>query len=149
MHQCLLLRIFVALVQSIHSGLVWWFHSSYTILKYTYSQLLHLTLHLNTLSREYAVSIAPRTENHANLLQILPYSFYNFFISSQQSLIFDIIKFNTSLYRFLLTFLKIVGYSSILFLVSYTWLHYVLSLTRKGIEYSLPSLIRPPLIRYP
>ena len=52
-------------------------------------------------------------KTNANSLQIFQYFFYNFFIFSQWPLIFDIIKFNTSLYRFLLKFLKIVGYSSI------------------------------------
>ena len=41
--------------------------------------------------------------------------FNNYFIFSQWPLIFDIAKFNTSLYRFLLKFLQIVGYSSIYF----------------------------------
>ena len=44
--------------------------------------------------------------------------FNNFFIFSQLPLIFDIIKFNTNLYRYLLKFLKIVWYSSIVLIVS-------------------------------
>ena len=56
----------------------------------------------------------------ANSLQILPFSFITFFIFSQWPLKFGITKFNTSLYRFLLKVLKIVGYSSIVFLVSFT-----------------------------
>ena len=56
-------------------------------------------------------------KTNANSLQILEYFFDNFFIFSQWPLIFDIIKFNTCLYRFLLKILKSVGYSSIVFLV--------------------------------
>ena len=58
--------------------------------------------HSNALSRKCSLSIAPRTETNANSLQILPYFFYNFFIFSHWPLKFDIIKFNTCLYRFLL-----------------------------------------------
>ena len=58
--------------------------------------------HLNTLFREFALSIAPRTENS---LQILPYFFYNFLIFSYWTIIFDIFMFNTSLYWFLLNVL--------------------------------------------
>ena len=75
-------------------------------------QRIHDGAYLNALSR---LRLALKT--NANSLQILPYSFDNFFISSQWSLIIDIFKFNTSLYRFLLKFLKFVGYSSIAFLV--------------------------------
>ena len=63
---------------------------------------------------ECVVSIAIRAENGfkftADLLTL--------FISSQwgmAALIFDIIKFSKSLYRFLIKFLKIVSYSSIVF----------------------------------
>ena len=52
-------------------------------------------------------------------LQILTYFFYNIFIFSHWPLIFYIIKFNTSLYRFLLKNFNFESNYSIPFLVSY------------------------------
>ena len=60
---------------------------------------------------ECVVSIAPRAEDHCKFTAILPHFFnnYSYFIFSQWPLIFDKTKFTTSLHRFLLKFLKIVG----------------------------------------
>ena len=77
----------------------------------THSMVMYFTI-------ECSVSIAPLAEDHCTITAVLPYCFNNYFIFSQWPLIFVIIKFNTSLYRFLLKFLKIVRYSSIVFLVS-------------------------------
>ena len=66
---------------------------------------------MNTNSR---LSFALKT----NVLQILQYFFSNFFIFSHWPLIFDIIKFNTSLYRFLLKCFIFESNYSIAFLVS-------------------------------
>ena len=66
----------------------------------------------------FAIECVVSLKTIANSLQILPYFFNNFFIFSQWPLIFDLTKFNTSLHRFLLKFLKVVRYSSIVFLVS-------------------------------
>ena len=67
---------------------------------------------------ECVVSIALLAVDYSKFTAVLQYFLNSFFIFSQWVLIFDITKFNTSLYRFLLKVLKIVGYSSIAFLVS-------------------------------
>ena len=71
--------------------------------KHKRDSALNGILQLNVLSR-----FVLRAQVIATSLQILPYFFYNCFISSTWPLIFYIIKFNTSLYRFLFKFLKFV-----------------------------------------
>ena len=56
---------------------------------------------------ECVVSIAPRAEVHSKFTVDFTLFLYNFFIFSQWPLIFYIIKFNKSLYRFLLNFFKL------------------------------------------
>ena len=69
----------------------------------------------------------------ANSFQILHYIFYKFFIFSQWPLKFYIIKFNASLYRFLLKILQLVRKSVKIFVKSVVILYNCLcnSVTRQ------------------